>query len=169
MRKFLLMMAVVSLSIFLVACGGSADSGEYKTDVSANDLCTQIGEEIGLSADAMAFSDEARVSAEHLSDVSLDTTESFAAYSSSVSTSLNEIVIVQAKTADDVAALNTQVETSVSNMKEIRTTYADYLPEEYEKVENTKITQVGNYIMYTVLDSEMEAAAITAMKDILSK
>ncbi len=167
MKKILLIVLLVSLTVFATACGNS-DDASYKTDVLAGDLCTQIGEEIGLAPDAMAFSDEGRISAEHLSDVDFEITQSVAAYSSSVSTSLNEIVIVQAKTAEDVATLNTQVEASVSNMKEIRTTYADYLPEEYEKVENTKITQVGNYIMYTVLDSEMEAAAISAMKNVLS-
>ncbi len=163
--KKIIFIAVAMMCMLFVAC--SSGGAEYKSDMSAKDLATEMAESIGLNEESMAFSDEGRVKAEHLTEVDFEKVLSYAAYSSTVSTSLDEIVVVQANSVEDANALKSQVEESVENMQEIRKTYSDYLPEEYKKVEDTKVLQLGVYLIYTVLDGEMSDTAISTAQDLL--
>ncbi len=164
--KKLLVLAVAALMTF-AACSG--DTPSVRNDLTADELCLEILEEIGANMDELGKSDEARAKAESLTAIDFELVESYVVYTSTVSTSLNEIVVIKATNESHTGNLEEQLETSLDNTKEIKKTYSDYLPDEYKNVEDAEVEQKGLYIMYAVFDDETADKAETAFENALSQ
>ncbi len=160
MKKIIL--PIIAIIMTFTACSAEVS---YRSDLSAGEVMTETMKDFEDELNSMATMDDARVKAEALSDVDFEIVESFAVNTSAVSTSLNEIGIIKANSEEDAKTLKSQVETSMQNQADIKQTYADYLPEEYENVENASVYQSGVYVMYLIFDSETKDEIVTAFNN----
>ena len=83
------------------------------------------------------------------------------------STNFNEFGVFHVKSTSDVKLCEKQVKAYLTNAKERFKNGVVYDINEYPKFENAKVTVVGQYVIYTILDTSQTKAAISAVRQYL--
>lgn len=83
------------------------------------------------------------------------------------STNFNEFGVFHVKNVSDAKLCEKQLKTYLSNAKERFKSGVVYDINEYPKFENAKVTAIGQYIIYTILDASQSKAAIDAVRQFL--
>ncbi len=83
------------------------------------------------------------------------------------STNFNEFGVFHVKSASDAKLCEKQLKRYLKDAKERFQSGVVYDIKEYPKFENAKVTVIGQYVIYTILDSAQSKDAIRAVKQIL--
>lgn len=78
-------------------------------------------------------------------------------YQSMMNVNSTTIIVLEAASADDVPAVKEGLEAYLENQVNI---WSQYLPDQYEKVENNIIKTEGNYFIYITYDNPESIEAI---------
>lgn len=154
-KIYLVLCAVLMLSL-LAACGGAGGSkSSYRDDVAVTD--------IGASFDAVLSSgaDMAELSDTYITGIMKMDVSNYEEYCIKIATkgtNIDEYGIFKGSDAKHTAT----IETAVKEYLQLRidTWMSEYMPEEYPKLENAEVKVCGNYVMYAIL-SDAERASVS--------
>lgn len=83
------------------------------------------------------------------------------------STNFNEFGVFHVKNPSDAKLCEKQLKSYLANAKERFKSGVVYDINEYPKFENAKVTVVGQYVIYTILDTSQTKAAVNAVRQYL--
>ncbi len=137
----------------LTACGKS-----YKDDKTASQLAAVIEKAAPTNGGySSAESDFVDFNMKGVSEIC----DEYVIKLSSADTDMSEFGVFHAKTSSDAEKISELCQKYVDKVK---TNYnPDYLPEEYPKIQNAKVTVWGNYVVYTMLTDSERTAVVSAI------
>ncbi len=159
MKKLLLILG------FLFLLSGCTSEENVRNDLSATELFDEIIEHSGMDASSLTLTDEFIARNESLNGLDFENVENFVTYSNALSTEIRSIIII--KVLSDADTVYESAKTALNNSKESLQTFADYFPEEYEKIENAEVIRKGNYIATLILSDDDKELFKTSFDEIL--
>lgn len=173
MKKFMALCACALFAVGLTACGGSnTDTGATNADFATvqtavkdaivsflEDNGVTPAEENGEISGFMTYdiaSDDVKALYPTLADADF---ANGTIYMPLMMTNGDLVIIAEAKDADAVAA----VQTAFEGVKEAQIqTWQQYLPEQFEKVQNNQIVTSGNFVLYSTFSDNSVVKAFEA-------
>lgn len=143
------------LTVFLSACGGET----VKNDVAVSDLSSSL--EAVLSGDTeFVDAPESYITSSMKLDVS--SISEYTVKINSRGVNVDEYGIFK---ASDDAQLQT-LQTMAKDYLQFRldSWMAEYMPEQFPKIQSAEVKVVGNYVMYAILSDSDKAAAFSAFE-----
>lgn len=164
MKKSFLLFSFIVLMIIVAACGDSG-SGEVTIDTSElmDSIEAKISEdmdgETGMFGRSDLKDEEDPMSQMSLDMLGIDAELIASGYSLESIMNINSttIMVIEAASADDVPAVEEGLEALLENQVNV---WSQYLPDQYEKVENNIIKTAGNYLIYITYDDPAGIEAI---------
>lgn len=154
----------VMLAVALLLTGCSNGDGGVRDDVSVDDLAEAFEAEIEGS-DGLVDPGAGYIAG----SMKLDT-EALGEYIikiSAYSTSINEYGVFKADSEEAAADLAQVIQDYLTMRND--TWMSEYLPEEYPKLENAQVKQLGLYVAYAILDEAERDAVFGAFSEQLAK
>ncbi len=156
MKKILSILMVAFVMISFAACGQK----ETVKDISIKEMVDKIAElptAQGLIQTDLSTPDERnKYLIEPMELNTEDLEEGYAIYSM-INVKSDMILVFKAKDESSVENLKKVLNKTAENQEGI---WAEYLPKQYEKVQNRIIKQKGNYLIYIVTDEPQEVENI---------
>ena len=146
MKRILILL--LTLLMFLTACGKTTDTAQYKTDVTVTALSEKMTAKIDNAKD-LTLADEGWVALNIPVDLAL-CQESTVYINTTGKTDI--IGIFKAKTEADAEKLLNQSEAYLDKLE--ANWMSEYLAEELPKIENAVAKKCGLYVTFLVLDEE---------------
>lgn len=170
--KKLTFLIMTGIALFLLA-GCAGEEKPEENNISAEAIINNIKEHIAKDLEDNGIQDalvdgqlqayiEADLSQENNSDdptsaifiekMELDTSklEEGTVLAAAMNINSDEIILLKAKSADDVPALKESLEKELAAQTQ---TWEQYLPDQYEKVQNNIIKVNGNYLLYVTYEN----------------
>lgn len=141
-------MAVVIMvsMILLCSCSGASESA---ASLNMSGLADTVSAKLSETDDMVKLSDE---KASDFYDLSFDGLSEYTIYVSGSRATANELCIMILKDEDSVANAKASIEKRIDEQK---ASYENYIPAEYDKIQNAVIKTEGNYIVMAVgIDSD---------------
>ncbi len=157
-KTVLLILCAVMLLGALTACGGAS----VKDNVACADLATAVESGAGGSIDMIDAPDSYIAGTMKMS--SSDYADKVVKINSR-GINVDEYGIFKGADKKQTESIKAALEAYIQLRKDIW--IADYMPEEYPKLDNSEIKVVGNYVMYTILSNEARDTAVKSFEDAL--
>lgn len=169
-RTAALILTLITLSLACVACAGN---GNYRDDLTSSDVMQKIEAALpagdGYTPVSDGFISSSTWGEEYtaLLDAVSDRKICISAKSDS---NVDEFGVFHVKNPDRVSEVKGIVESYIEAQQLRLPAILDmYNPDEIPKVENAKVLVCGNYVLYTILDTDATAKAQSACKEALKK
>lgn len=164
MKKVWLVVSLIVLTMVMAACGSDSagDSTDETEAVTMNteEVMSQIESQISDDMDGETgmfqranLTDEEDPTGQMYIDtmgIERDLLASGFGYQSMMNVNSTTIIVLEAASADDVPAVKEGLEAYLENQVNV---WSQYLPDQYEKVENNIIKTAGNYLIYITYDN----------------
>ncbi len=173
MKKFMALCACALFAVGLTACGGSSsDTNSTNADFTTVQTAVKDAIVLFLEENGVTPAEEnGEISGFATYDVTSEdvkalyptlSADDFAngtIFMPLMMTNGDLIIIAEAKDADAVAA----VQTAFEGVKEAQIqTWQQYLPEQFEKVQNNQIVTSGNFVLYSTFSDDSVVKAFQA-------
>lgn len=156
MKKILSVLMVAFVMISFAACGQK----ETVKDISIKEMVDKIAElptsERLMQADLSTPSDENKYLLDSMELNTEDLEEGYAIYSM-INVKSDMILVFKAKDESSVENLKAVLDKTAENQEGI---WSQYLPDQYEKVQNRIVKEEGKYLIYIVTDEPQEVEKI---------
>jgi len=156
MKKILSILMVAFVMISFAACGQK----ETVKDISIKDMVDKIMElptaERLMQSDLSTLNDENKYLIEPIELNTEDLEEGYAIYSM-MNVKSDMILVFKAKDESSVENLKIVLDKAAENQERI---WSQYLPDQYEKVQNRIVKEKGKYLIYIVTDEPQEVEKI---------
>ncbi len=169
-RTAALFLALLTLSISCVAC---TDKGNYRDDLTSADVILELETALaggnGYTPVSDGFISSSNWGEEYTS--LLDAVSDWEIrISENKDSNVDEFGVFHVKNPDRVGEVKSIVDSYIAT-QQLRMTplLESYNPDEIPKVENAKVLVCGNYVIYTILNTDATAKAQNACKDALKK
>lgn len=171
MKKVWFVVSVIMLAMVMAACGSDL-SGDSRDETEAITMDTeevmdqiesQISDdmdgETGMFQRAHLTDEEDPTSQMYIDTMGIerDLIASGFGYQSMMNVNSTTIIVLEAASTDDVPAVEEGLEAYLDNQVGV---WEQYLPDQYEKVENNVIKTAGNYLIYITYDHPENIEAI---------
>ena len=160
-RFLIVCILVFSVSLLFASCSVSNYSRDYEcaklTDELIDTVLTEQEYSAYLDYDLKYI----------IKDSSLF--DSYSVIYSSSSDDVSEVGILRAKSKESLQELLNQATEYIEELKKEKRTFVEnYLPEELEKINSAKARCIGNYVVFTVLESEKSESVFSHLEALLS-
>ena len=162
------MIPIAALLLCLVMAMSACST--YRDDVAVNDLTNAVLTSVStLDGYVAADTDYIALEFANPDAISANVSEWMICASKSSQT-VDEFGIFHVKEGGDVAAVRSEIQDYLNAMQVKLAVYLEtYDPAEKDKLYNTQVYSVGNYVIYTMLSEQDTTAAQNAFKDALKK
>ncbi len=144
-KKAILCLLAFAMAVTFAACTGEPSSGGNTANEPSKTLDEMAQE---LSADIEVATMEAdETILQDIYHLDMNQVEEAKAYMAMMNVHADDLVIVKAKSEDDAKAVEESLKQRNADSAQ---TWEQYLPEQYELVQNYKLERRGNYVFYTV-------------------
>jgi len=171
MKKVWLVVSLIILAMVMAACGSdSAGDSQDETEavtMDTEEVMSQIESQISDDMDGETgmfqcanLTDEEDPTSQMYIDtmgIERDLIASGFGYQSMMNVNSTVIMVLEAASTDDVPAVEEGLEAYLDNQVGV---WEQYLPDQYEKVENNVIKTAGNYLIYITYDHPENIEAI---------
>lgn len=171
MKKVWLVVSLIVLTMAMAACGNDSagdstsetDAVTMNTEEVMDKIESQISEdmdgETGMFQRADLTDEEDPTGDMYMDTMGIDRTllASGFGYQSMMNVNSTTIIVLEAASSDDIPAIREGLEAYLENQVNI---WSQYLPDQYEKVENNIIKTEGNYFIYITYDNPESIEAI---------
>ena len=161
MNKILsFILSTILISLLLCSCSNK----QYSDSHECSYITTALQNEILNRQDYVLYSAE---------DIAfmLDDTDNFDSYSviySSSSDDIGEVGVFHAVSEEQSLELLDDVVDYLSDLKEEKSSFVrNYLPNEQQKLDGSKVKRFGNYVVFTVLDASDSEAVFKKIEKLL--
>ncbi|MCM1989815.1 DUF4358 domain-containing protein [Oceanirhabdus seepicola] len=156
MKKILSILMIAFVMISFAACGQK----ETVKDISIKEMVDKIAElptaQRLMKTDLSTPSDENQYLIDSMELNTEDLEEGYAIYSM-INVKSDMIVVFKAKDESSVENLKKVLDKTAENQEGI---WSQYLPDQYEKVQNRIVKEKGKYLIYIVTDEPQEVEKI---------
>ncbi len=160
-KNFIKLISAVLCLILLLSL--AACSKDYRDDLKASELASAIEKAAPAEGGyAAAESDFADFNMKGITDIC----DEYVIKLSSADTDMSEFGVFHAKNPTDAKKISDICQKYLD--KTLANYNPDYLPEEYPKIQNAKVTVYGNYVVYTMLTETERAEAVEAITTLIA-
>lgn len=137
----------LAMAVSFTACTNKPAGGDGdKTAAEPNKTFSEMAEELSGEVEAPTMeADETML--KDIYHLDMDKIEEAKAYMAMMNVHADDLVLVKAKSEEDAKAVEESLKQRNADSVE---TWKQYLPEQYELVQNYKLERKGNYVFYTV-------------------
>lgn len=156
MKKIGVVLSLMVLALVMVACGNETEEVTMDTTDVMDKIENQISEdmdgETGMfqRADLTDVEDPTSQMYFDTLGVERDLVASGYGYQSMMNVNSTAILLLEAASTEDVDTLKSGLEAYLENQVNV---WSQYLPDQYEKVENNIIKTAGNYLIYITYEN----------------
>lgn len=166
MKKGWLVFSLIVMAMIIAACGESESSAD-KVEMDTKEVMESIEDKISDDMDGetgMFMQTNLTDEDDDMREMYFDTLgiepeliASGHGFQSMMNINSTVIMVLEAASADDVPAIKEGLEAYLENQVNV---WSQYLPDQYEKVENNIIKTAGNYLIYITYDDPAGVEAI---------
>lgn len=129
------------LFLFITSAVGCSAESENNTSTSFK----EISDEIIKSADLSSMMEGDSRKLQQLYEIDEDKLENYVIYTPSANIQADELLLLQVKDPKDLSDIEDKIKKRIESKKAV---FKDYLPEEYNLMENSVLETKENYIFY---------------------
>lgn len=160
---------ITTLALFCLALTACSPQKRYDHDADADDVAERMVAAIGSRADYMSADDD-HYEFYFGDNAAFLLVEDAEMVFSRLETDVNELGVFCVNFEQNVAAVRDMVQRYLDDQTaNLRSFAANYSPEDMAKIDNAGIEVYGRYVVYYILDAEDEAAALDAVKRMITK
>lgn len=152
-KKMILGFLALAMTVSFAACtNNNKDGGQTANEPSKS--FSEMAEELGGEIEAATMEADETI-LKDIYHLDLDKVEEAKAYMAMMNVHADDLVLVKAKSEEDAKAVEESLKQRNADSVE---TWKQYLPDQYELVQNYKLERKGNYVFYTVSEKADDLA-----------
>ena len=161
MKKYIAILLLLLICFSFPHCNKT----KYNDSLSCTDIATTLNNDI-LSTEKYKAYDESDI--RYIIDS--DSFDSCCILYSVSSDDIGEVGVLHAKDDKSTDDLLDDINDYFEDMKEEKSDFLrNYLPNEFKKIDNSRVKRFGNYVIYTILEPEQAERVFERAKEILAK